>query len=75
VADNTPFDAQPAQLASHPARIGERLEADVGIERRIEVIKRLVTAIGQEELAASVFRRRCVEQRSRRRPQQVRGSD
>jgi len=75
VADDTSFDAQPAQLASHPARIGERLEAGVGIECRIEVLQRLVTAIGQEELAASVFRRRGVEQRPRRRPEQVGGSD
>ena len=68
LADNAPFDAQSAQLAAHAARIGERFEARVCIEGRIELIKRLVLAIGQDQLAAGILCRRGVEKWPRRRP-------
>ena len=57
----------------HPARIGECLDGRVGIECRIELVNRLIRPIGEDELAASVFRRRGVEQRPRRRRKLVRG--
>ena len=74
-ADNAPFHAQSAQLAAHPARIGEGFVAHVGVECGIELIERLVRVIGAGELAAGVLGSCGVQKRPRRQVKHVRGSD
>ena len=73
-ADNATVHTQPAQRATHPARIGERFVVHVGVECGIELIQRLVRAIGVGELAAGVLGSRGVQKRPRRRLKHVCGS-
>src|SRR5271156_339824 len=50
LADNATFHTEPAQRAAHPARIGKRLVADVGVEGGTELIYRRVRVVGGCEL-------------------------
>src|ERR1700722_5276526 len=46
LADNATFHTEAAQRAAHPARIGKRLVADVGVEGGIQLTHRRVRVVG-----------------------------
>jgi len=56
-----------AQLAAHPARIGERLVSYVGIEGGIQLINRLLTPVDAGKFSAGVLGGGGVKKRPRRR--------
>src|SRR3984957_11937975 len=55
LADNATLHTEPAQLAAHPARIGQRLVLLVGVECGIQLIQRRVRVVGACEFSAGVL--------------------
>ena len=73
LADDATLHTEPAQLAAHPARIGERFVAHVGVEGGIELMHRLIRVIGAREFTAGVLGSCGVQKRPRRGVKQLRG--
>src|ERR1700757_4710550 len=68
------LDTERAQLTAYAARIGERLVAQIGVERAIELSHRLTTSVRVCEFSAGVLGSRGVKQWPRRRFKHVSGS-